>query len=250
MLEIHGVTVQFAGLTAVRDVSFKVPAGQVCTIMGPNGAGKTTLFNAITGFVAPTAGKVTYEGRTITGLPPHRIAAEGIRRTFQNHGIMREMSVLENVLAGLMLATPSTLLGVVFGTRRSVRAEHEAVERARAMLAEMGIAELEDRPAGDLSCGQQRMVEIARALVASARLIMLDEPAVGLSPNERVHLGQLLRRVVGRGVAVMLVEHVQDLVMAVSDRVVVLNYGKKIAECAPEELRENKSVLEAYLGYA
>ena len=250
MLEVDGVTVRFAGLTAVHEVSFLVPPGQVCTVMGPNGAGKTTLFNAITGFVLPTAGRVVYEGKTISGMPPHRVAACGIRRTFQNHGIMKEMSVLENVLAGLELTTGSTLLGVVFGSRRSVEAERRAVAAARAALAEMEIGALEDRPAGDLSFGQQRMVEIARAMVAGTRLIMLDEPAVGLSPNERIHLGETLRKLARNGVAVLLVEHVQDLVMAVSDRVVVLNYGKKIAECAPDELRQNKSVLEAYLGYA
>jgi branched-chain amino acid transport system ATP-binding protein len=250
MLEIRDVSVQFAGLTALRDVSFQVPPGQVCTVMGPNGAGKTTLFNAITGFVRPSAGTVAYEGETISGMPPHRIAARGIRRTFQNNGIMKEMSVLENVLTGLQLGTGSTLAGIVLGTSGSVAAEREAVRRARATLAEMGIAALEDRTAGDLSFGQQRMVEVARAMVASTRLVMLDEPAVGLSPLERVQLGQSLRKLAGSGVAVLLVEHVQDLVMAVSDRVVVLNYGRKIAECAPDELRQNRSVLEAYLGYA
>ena len=248
MLEVEGITVRFAGLTAVSDVSFAVAPGEVLTMMGPNGAGKTTAFNAITGIVRLASGSVRFEGADVSRLRPHEIAARGIRRTFQNNGILTEMTVLENVLTGLELSTPSHLAGIVLGLRPSVRAEIEAVRTAERQLRDLGILDLADRPAGALSFGQQRLVEISRALVSGARLIMLDEPAVGLSPAERIHLGEMLRTVAGRGIGILLVEHVQDLVMAVSDRIVVLNYGKKIAEGVPEEVRRNTTVLEAYLG--
>ena len=248
MLEVENLTVRFGGLTAVDNLSFKVERGSIFTMMGPNGAGKTTAFNAIGGFTRATSGAVRFEGREIGGMTPERIAALGIRRTFQNNGILREMTVLENVLTGLQLAIQSSLLGTVVASPKSRRAEVEAVRQARAMLREMEIADLEGRMAGDLSFGQQRLVEIARALVAGARFIMLDEPAVGLSPSERGHLGDVLRQLAQGDVTVLLVEHVQDLVMAVSDQVLVLNEGKMIVQGPPAEVRENKEVLEAYLG--
>lgn len=250
MLDVTGLSVRFGGLAAVSDLSFSVRPGEVFTMMGPNGAGKTTAFNAIGGFVRATSGQVRFGGRDLIGLPPDKIASMGIRRTFQNNGILREMSVLENVLTGLELDTPSTFWGSALGLPGSGRAERAAVAKARRMLADMEITELEERTAGDLSFGQQRLVEIARALVAGARLIMLDEPAVGLSPSERAHLATTLRELARTGIAILLVEHVQDLVMAVSDQVLVLNYGKRIAQCVPAELKNNAEVLEAYLGHA
>ena len=249
MLEVSNLSVRFGGLAAVSDLGFTVRKGEVFTMMGPNGAGKTTAFNAIGGFVRATTGRVRFDGTDLIGMAPEKIASLGIRRTFQNNGILREMTVLENVLAGLDLDIRSSFWGSAFGLPASARAEKAAVGKARRMLADMDIAELEDRNAGDLSFGQQRLVEIARALVAGARLIMLDEPAVGLSPSERSHLAATLRQLAATGIGILLVEHVQDLVMAVSDRVLVLNYGKRIAECVPEELRNNMEVLEAYLGH-
>ena len=248
MLEVQNLTVRFGGLTAVDNLSFKVERGSIFTMMGPNGAGKTTAFNAIGGFIQATSGAVRFGGRELVGMSPERIASLGIRRTFQNNGILREMTVLENVLTGLQLAIRTTLFGTVVASPKSRHAEVDAVRKARAMLREMEIADLEGRMAGDLSFGQQRLVEIARALVAGARFIMLDEPAVGLSPSERGHLGDVLRQLAQGDVTVLLVEHVQDLVMAVSDQVLVLNEGKKIVQGAPAEVRENKEVLEAYLG--
>lgn len=248
MLEVEGLTVRFGGLTAVDTLTFTVERGTVFTMMGPNGAGKTTAFNAIGGFTRATSGTVRFEGRDLVGMKPEHVASLGIRRTFQNNGILREMSVLENVLTGLQLAIPASLFGTVFASGGSRRAEADAVRTARAMLVEMEIGHLETRMAGDLSFGQQRLVEIARALVAGANLIMLDEPAVGLSPSERGHLGTVLRQLAKNGVTVLLVEHVQDLVMAVSDQVLVLNYGKKIVQCPPAEVRDNQEVLDAYLG--
>ncbi len=248
MLEVRDLTVRFGGLTAVDTLSFTVEHGSVFTMMGPNGAGKTTAFNAIGGFTRATSGSVLFEGRELVGMKPERIASLGIRRTFQSNGILREMSVLENVLTGLQLGIPSSFIGTVLASPNSRRAEVDAVRKARAMLYEMDIGDLETRMAGDLSFGQQRLVEIARALVAGARFIMLDEPAVGLSPGERGHLGTVLRTLAQGGVTVLLVEHVQDLVMAVSDQVLVLNYGRKIVQCPPAEVRDNQEVLEAYLG--
>jgi branched-chain amino acid transport system ATP-binding protein len=250
MLELREMSVQFAGLRAVSELSFKVEAGQVVTLMGPNGAGKSTAFNAVGGLVKPTSGSVFFDGREITGMRAEQVAALGIRRTFQNNGILREMTVLENVLTGLELSTPSSFWGCVTGLPASAHAERDAVRLARQALAQMGVADIAERIAGDLSFGQQRLVEIARATVSRARLVMLDEPAVGLSPGERVHLGEVLRELAASGIAVLLVEHVQDLVMAVSDQIVVLHHGKKIAHCAPSEVRNNREVLEVYLGQA
>lgn len=248
MLTVEALDIRFGGLAAVVGFDFALREGEICALMGPNGAGKSTVLNAVTGFVVPAAGRIVFGGKVITGLPPHRIAALGLRRTFQNNGIMREMSVLENVLTGLERDTPSTLPGLLFGMAASERAEREAVRRARATLAALGIDGLAERPAGALSFGQQRLVEIGRAVVAQARLLLLDEPAVGLSPAERLHLADVLRGLAGRGIGIVLVEHVQDLVMAVSDRVVVLHHGRRIADGTPQEVRRNRLVLEAYLG--
>lgn len=249
MLEVEDLTVRFSGLTALSSLSFRAGPGAIFAIIGPNGSGKTTLFNAISGFVRPSGGAVRFDGRSIAGLPPHRIAACGIFRTFQNNGLFRDMTVLENVLTGLELSTPATLGGAILGLPGSVRAEREAIARAHAMLARMGIADLADRATGDLSFGQQRLVEISRAMVAGARLLMLDEPAVGLSPAERAAFAGGLRQLAGEGLSVLLVEHLQELVMAVSDRVLVLNHGRKIAEGPPEAIRRDSAVLEAYLGH-
>ena len=249
MLEVENLSVRFGGLTAVNDVSFPAAPGTIFAIIGPNGSGKTTLFNAITGFTRPTAGRIRFRGEDITGLPPHRIAAKGICRTFQNNGLCRDMTVLENVLTGLALRTPSTLWGAALGLRASVRAEREAVEKAREILAQMAIADLADRPVASLAFGQQRWVEIARAVVGGAQLFLFDEPAVGLSPTERAELGEKLRGLADQGFGIVLVEHQQELVMAVSDRVLVLNHGRKIAEAPPAQIRQDDTVLEAYLGY-
>ena len=250
MLELKNLTVRFTGLTAVDDLSFVVNKGEVFTVMGPNGAGKTTVFNTIGGFVKSTSGNVLFKGRDLSSMEPEKIAGLGIRRTFQNNGILREMTVIENVLTGLELSIKSSFWGCVLSLPASVREEQAATSLAWETLEQMDISDLAHRPAGELSFGQQRLVEIARAMVAGAELIMLDEPAVGLSPGERLHLGTVLRGLVDIGKTILLVEHVQDLVMAVSDQVLVLNYGKKIAQCPPSEIKNNQQVLEVYLGHA
>jgi branched-chain amino acid transport system ATP-binding protein len=250
LLQVESVGVVFGGLAALTDVSLAVEAGTVCAVIGPNGAGKTTLFNAISGYERPQTGEVRLDGRAVTGLPPHAISRLGLRRTFQNGGLFGDMTVLENVMVGADRATRSSIPGVLLALARDRRAERGAVAASRAMLARVGIDRLEQARVRDLSFGQQRLVEITRALISQPRVLLLDEPAVGLSQAERDTLVTTLRELAGQGIAVLLVEHVIDLVMAVSDRVMVLNFGRVLAEGTPAEMRANQAVLEAYLGSA
>ncbi len=250
LLEIESVSVVFGGLAALTDVSMAVEAGTVCAVIGPNGAGKTTLFNAVSGYERPHEGVVRLDGHKVTGLPPHAISRLGLRRTFQNGGLFGEMTVLENVMVGADRATRSDVAGVLFGLKRHRREERRAVADSRAMLARVGIDRLAQARVRDLSFGQQRLVEITRALISRPRVLLLDEPAVGLSQAERDVLATTLRQLAAEGIAVLLVEHVIDLVMAVSDRVLVLNFGRVLAEGTPAEIRADQAVLEAYLGTA
>ncbi len=251
LLEVSDVTVRFGGLTAVDGVSLKVESGEICALIGPNGAGKTTLFNAISGNAPIVSGRILFRGAAINGLSAHRIAARGVRRTFQNGGLFGELTVLENVLAGMHTQLASGLGGLLFATRAARSSEAGGTARARELLALMQIAHLEQRPAAELSGGQQRIVEIVRALAVDPPLLLLDEPAVGLAPEMRRQLGSIAHRLAReRGIAILLIEHAIELVMAVSDRVVVLNYGRKVADGTPAEIRADRAVLEAYLGHA
>ena len=249
-LTVDAVTVQFAGLKAVSDVSFDVAPGEICGIIGPNGAGKSTLFNAIGGYVKVTSGQVHLDGRSLTGQSVHEIAAAGVRRTFQNGGLFQDMTVLENVMVGLHHThfIPLVPAAVLWPSAR--KRERETIRAAQEMLEIMGISELQDTVLRDLSSGQQRMVEIVRALAVPAKLLMLDEPAVGLTAREIERLDEVLRELAGRGISVLLVEHVLDLLMSVSDKVLVLNSGERLAEGEPEAIRQDPAVLEAYLGYS
>lgn len=249
LLALENLTVQFGGLTAVNDVSFNVEAGQVRALIGPNGAGKTTVFNAITGNVRASGGRIVFRGDEIQDLTAHEISAKGVRRTFQNGGLFGDLSALENVLTGLHTQIDSGIFGLIGGARGSRNAERDATRRARELLAIMGITHVADQFARDLSGGQQRMVEIVRALATEPPLLLLDEPAVGLAPPVREQLLEIIRRLVREeGIGVVLIEHAIEFVMTVSDVITVLNDGQIIAEGTPAEVRQNRDVLEAYLG--
>jgi len=250
LLELTNVSVHFAGLKALTGVSLEAKRGEVKAVIGPNGAGKTTLFNVISGYVSATDGAIRFLDQDIHNLTPHEIAAKGVRRTFQNGGLFGEMTALENVLTGLHAQINSGFTGLLFGSRTAREAEREALARARRLLDLMEIGHLADQPAKDLSGGQQRMVEIVRALATDPPLLLLDEPAVGLAPPVRDRLMDIIRRLAGEeGIGILLIEHAIDLVMKGSDVIVVLNSGQKIAEGKPGDIRRNRDVLEAYLGY-
>ena len=251
LLTLKNVSVNFSGLKALADVTFDSYAGEVRAVIGPNGAGKTTLFNAISGYVPSTSGTISFKGESITGLPPHDISVKGVRRTFQTGGLFPEMTAIENVLAGLHVKIKSGLFGIVLGLPEAREAEREALERARKLLDLMDLGAAAEQPVKDLSGGQQRMVEIVRTLATEPPLLLLDEPVVGLSPPMRDRMMDIIRRLAGEeGIGIMLIEHVIDLVMSGSDTIVVLSSGELIAEGTPQEVRQNREVLEAYLGHA
>lgn len=251
LLEVRDVTVRFGGLVAVDRVSFALEAGEICALIGPNGAGKSTLFNAIAGNVLVNAGQILFRGREITGASPHEIAAMGIRRTFQNGGLFPHLTVLENVLVGLHTSVSSGVAGLVLGRPSSVERERDATRQALRKLDLMEAAHLAGHRADALSGGQQRIVEIVRAIAPDPPLLLLDEPAVGLSPPMRERLGANVRRLAKEhGIGILIVEHAIELVMRLSDRVLVLNYGRKVADAPPEVVRADRNVLEAYLGHA
>lgn len=251
LLSVTELTVRFGGLVAVNEVSLTVAAGEICALIGPNGAGKTSLFNAIAGYVPIAAGQVAFQGVPIHGLTPHEIAEKGLRRTFQNGGLFDELTALENVLAGLHTHIPSRFFNIILGGRRAAQTEAEATARARNLLGLFDLDHIATQPARALSGGQQRMVEIVRALATEPPLLLLDEPAVGLAPPMRQQLGTVIRKLAReRGIGILLIEHAIELVMSISDRVAVLNYGRKVADGTPNEVRADRNVLEAYLGHA
>ncbi len=248
LLDVRSIGKNFAGLTALKDVSFAVKAGEIKGVIGPNGAGKTTLFNIITSVLRPTSGQVYFENTCLTDLAPHRVAALGIGRTFQNVRLFGEQSALENVGVGNYLRTSSGLVGGMLGLPASRKEQRRTRETAMECLRFVGLHDLAAREAGTLPFGQQRLLEMARALAMEPRLILLDEPAAGLNDSETDALANLILQLPARGITVLLVEHNMDLMMRVSDSIVVLNFGAKLAEGIPQEISANENVIAAYLG--
>jgi branched-chain amino acid transport system ATP-binding protein len=248
MLAVHDLAVRFGGVTALESVSFEVAPGSITSVIGPNGAGKTTAFNAITGYLRPTQGRITYDGVSLTGLRPASIARRGIVRTFQKTSVFPALSVEDNVLTGLHLRGTAGFFGVLAGRRRLVAEEHALAAEAAAILEFVGLTQRQREPASALPYGEQRLVELAVALAARPRLLLLDEPGAGMTGAEKIVVGGLIRRVREQGVTVLLVEHDMRMVMGISDTVIVLNGGRVIAAGAPAAIQVHPEVIRAYLG--
>jgi branched-chain amino acid transport system ATP-binding protein len=250
LLQVQGLTRHFGGLAAVAGVDFDVLPGQIKAMIGPNGAGKTTIFNLIAGVLAPTRGRILFEGRPLPAGPPHAVAARGIARTFQLVRLFEAMTVLENVLVGCHRRGRAGWAACALRTRRMRGEEQQLRARAQAVLERLGLAARADVPAGALPYGEQRLVEVGRALAMEPRLLLLDEPGAGLNRDEKRRLGALIRAIRDGGTTVLLVDHHMDLVMDISDEVLVLASGEKLAEGPPSEVRCHPAVVAAYLGEA
>ena len=248
LLSVRDVSMRFGGLTANDHVSFDVEAGTIHAVIGPNGAGKTTLFNVISGFFPPTEGDVAFDGRSVIGLAQHEVASLGLVRTYQLVQLFKDLTVAENVRVGFHRVTRGGIAAALLRPAWARAQERELTEKTAELLAFVGLSAQADARAESLPYGQQRLLEVARALAASPKLLLLDEPAAGLNVQETAHLADTIERVNARGVTVLLVEHDMSLVMRVARRISVLDFGRKIAEGAPDEIKTDPDVLAAYLG--
>lgn len=248
-LQAKGITIAFGGLVAVDSVSFDIPENAVVSLIGPNGAGKTTFFNILTGLYSPTTGSVVLDGRDVTGLPPHKVASLGLARTFQNIRLFNLMTAEENVMVAMHSHLRSGVLGTIFRTPRQRAEERAARERADELLDFVGISHVAGDYARNLSYGDQRRLEVARALALRPKVLLLDEPTAGMNPQESARFVEFVYKVRDeQGLSILLIEHDMSVVMKVSQRVTVLDRGKKIAEGSPDEIKSDPRVVEAYLG--
>lgn len=248
LLEVHQLTKQFGGVTAVSDVSFHVNPGEIVAVIGPNGAGKTTLFNMITCFIQPTTGSVTFKGQNITNKKVYELAPLGIIRTFQNLEIFGNMTALENIMTGMSVKMKNRVLsaGLRFGSAR--KEEQQAFEKAMDIIELTGLKGLEHVPVGQMSYGQQKKVEFAQTIISEPELVLLDEPMAGLNEAETEAMADSILEMRKRGMTFLFVEHKMATIMRIADRIVVLDFGRKIAEGTPKEIQNNEDVIRAYIG--